>query len=230
MDKVSEADGLEKIRLMFLSGEKEQMELALILAEANELNLSAIESGIKSILAVAKLQPRLGQWADAKMENLIIPLGMVLMLSIEETEIKMLPPEIALFPNLGIIELHGINLEKIPSEIQFLRKLRSFSAKHNRLKVLPEELGNLLFLKSLNLHDNLLEKLPDSLQQLSQLEVLELSKNPNLLSLPAWVSKLPSLKKLVLDKNVFKEKIPEQLLPLPQSLSVEWEQIQPKFK
>jgi hypothetical protein len=35
---------------------------------------------------------------------------------------------------------------------------------------------------------------------------------------------------LILDKDVFQEQIPESLLPLPDRLTVEWEQIVPMFK
>jgi hypothetical protein len=76
----------------------------------------------------------------------------------------------------------------------------------------------------------LLKKLPDALQGLEELELLQLSKNPELKELPAWLCRLPSLKKLILDKDVFQEKVPTYLLPLPEYLEIEWEQIQPKFK
>jgi Leucine-rich repeat (LRR) protein len=230
MDKVSKDRDLEKIKMLLLSGEREEMELALILAEANELDLTSIEEGIKSILSVSKLHPKLGQWADAKMENLLYPLGMVLTLTIEENIlIKELPEEIGFFRNLGILELQEIELEKIPATIRHISNLRSLNLKHNRLRSIPPEIGNLTKLKSLNLHNNFLEFLPDSLQHLSALEVLELSKNPNLKILPYWLGRLPSLKRLVLDKAVFGGVVPETLLPIPDSVSVEWESIQSKF-
>jgi Leucine-rich repeat (LRR) protein len=98
------------------------------------------------------------------------------------------------------------------------------------LEYLPESIGNLKKLRSLNLHDNRLKKLPDALQQLEELELIQISKNPDLRSLPNWLTRLPSLKKLILDKDVFQEQIPESLLPLPDRLTVEWEQIVPMFK
>ncbi len=230
MDKVSKDRDLEKIKMLLLSGEQEEIELALILAEANEVDLTSIEEGIKSIMAVSKLQPKLGQWTDAKMENLLYPLGMVLTLTIEENIlIKELPEEIGFFRNLGILELQEIELEKIPATIRHISNLRSLNLKHNRLRSLPVEIGNLIKLKSLNLHNNLLEFLPESFQHLAALEVLELSKNPNLKKLPYWLGRLPSLKRLVLDKAVFGGIVPEALQPIPDSVSVEWEPIQSKF-
>ena len=230
MDKVSEHDLLEKLKLMFLSGESHQIELAFMLAESNDLNLGPIEKGIKNILTLSEIKPRLGDWTEARLENLIYPLNMVLTLCIEDCEMKQLPDEIGFFKNLGIVELHGIGLESLGDGIQYLSKLRSFSAKNNRLEYLPESIGNLTKLRSLNLHDNLLKKLPDALQELEELELLQLSKNPQLIELPVWLCRLPSLKKLILDKDVFKEEIPNVLLPVPETLSVEWEQIQPRFK
>jgi len=231
MDKVSEDYALEKIKELLFGGSREEIELALMLAESNEIDLSLMEDGIKKILAVAKIQPRLGEWTAAKMENLIYPLGIVLTLCIDEEAAPLIemPAELGLFRNLGIVELHSLGLLNLPCEIQYLRGLRSLSVKHNQLQKLPEEIGSLLRLKSLNLHDNLLTALPDSLQHLAALEVLELSKNPNLKEIPYWVSRLPSLKRLVLDKDVFGSKVSPQLLPIPDSLSIEWEHIRPKF-
>jgi hypothetical protein len=231
MDKVSDDNALEKIKALLFSGRREEIELALLLAESNEIDLSAMEAGIKKILSVAKIQPRFREWADARMENLIYPLEIVLTLCIDEEAAPMteMPGEMGLFRNLGIVELHSLGLLSLPSEIQHLRGLRSLSVKHNQLQKLPEEIGSLLRLKSLNLHDNLLTALPDSLQHLAALEVLELSKNPNLKEIPYWLSRLPSLKRLVLDKDVFFGELPAQLLPVPDSLSVEWERIKPKF-
>jgi hypothetical protein len=230
MDKVSADVLLDKLRLMFLSGDSHQIELAFMLAKSNDLDLGPIESGIKKILSVSEIKPRLGDWSHAQLQNLIYPLNMVLTLCIEDCKMKQLPNEIGFFRNLGIVELHGIGLEKIGNGIQYLCKLRSFSAKNNCLEYLPESIGNLKKLRSLNLHDNRLKKLPDSLQQLEELELIQISKNPDLRSLPNWLTRLPSLKKLILDKDVFQEQIPESLLPLPDRLTVEWEQIVPMFK
>ncbi len=229
MDKVSETEFLKRLKQLFYTGEKDQMELALMIAESNFIDLSPIEDGLKKILEKAELQPRLGQWSSAKMENLIYPLGMVLMLSIDETDLPELPEEIGLFRKIGIVELHRLGLNKLPSTIQHLKNLRSLSIKHNYLKTLPEEIGNLSMLKSLNLHDNHLENIPESFFQLQSLEVLELSRNPNLRTVPNFLGQLPSLKKLVLDADVFGRKIPLNILPLKNGLTVEWEKIQPRF-
>jgi Leucine-rich repeat (LRR) protein len=230
MPKVSANEQLEKLKLMFLSGDSHQIELAFMLAESNDLDLKPIESGIKSILSVSEIKPRLGDWTNAPLENLIYPLKMVLTLCIDDCQMKELPAEIGFFRNLGIVELHGIGLEQLGDGIQYLSKLRSLSTKNNRVEYLPESIGQLKKLRSLNLHDNLLKKLPDALQGLEELELLQLSKNPELKELPAWLCRLPSLKKLILDKDVFQEKVPTYLLPLPEYLEIEWEQIQPKFK
>jgi hypothetical protein len=230
MAKVSADDLLEKLKLMFLSGDSHQTELAFMLADSNEIDLKPIADGIKSILSVSEIKPRLGDWTNAGLENLIYPLNMVLTLCIEDCEMKQLPAEIGFFRNLGIVELHGIGLENLGSGIQYLSKLRSLSTKNNRVEYLPESIGLLKKLRSLNLHDNLLKKLPDSLQELEELELLQLSKNPALQELPTWLFRLPSLKKLILDVAVFKGEIPEILYPIPETLTIEWEQIQPKFK
>lgn len=230
MSKVSADDLLEKLKLMFLSGNSDQIELAFMLAESNEVNLKPLEAGIKSILSVSEIKPRLGDWTNAGLENLIYPLNMVLTLCIEDCEMRKLPEEIGFFRNLGIVELDSIGLEHLGPGIQYLSKLRSLSAKNNRIEYLPESIGQLKKLRSLNLHGNLLKKLPDALQEMEELELLQLSKNPELFELPVWLCRLPSLKKLILDVEVFKGKVPDLLMPVPEDLIIEWEQIQPKFK
>ena len=94
MDKVSADVLLDKLRLMFLSGDSHQIELAFMLAESNNLDLGPIESGIKKILSVSEIKPRLGDWSHAQLQNLIYPLNMVLTLCIEDCEMKQLPDEI----------------------------------------------------------------------------------------------------------------------------------------
>lgn len=230
MEEVSQAEMLKNIKSLLLTGEREQMMLALMLAESNAVDLSPLEEGIKSIIKVAELQPRLGQWLHAKMENIIGPIGIVLAICIEDVWMNELPAEIAFFRRVGIIELHNIYLEKLPDEIRYLYNLRSLSLKHNRIEALPEAIGSLKNLKSLNLHDNLIQTLPETMSDLPVLEMLELSKNPHLTEIPHWVSRLPKLKRLVLDKAVFGGELPSSLLPLPDTLSIEWEHIRPKFK
>lgn len=229
MAKDSQESNLEKIRQLLLTGEKEQMNLALTLAESNAVDLSPIENGLKEIFKVAKLQPRLGGWDQAKMENLLTPLGMVLALSIEDQWMPELPPEIGLFRRVGIVELHNLYLQRIPEDIAYLHNLRSLSLKYNRLKSLPESIGQLQRLKSLQLQDNQLEALPTSLVNLQALEVLDLAKNPKLTTLPDWIIELPNLKRLVLDPKVFSYQIPENLKPFPAHIQIHWEAIKSNY-
>jgi len=227
MKEVPPKENSAQIRKMLLTADQTTMEMALTLAESLSLDLSPIEEEIKVVLEVAKLQPRLGQWKEAKMENLLYPLGMILALTIENTWLPDLSGGIGFFRRVGIIELHNIYLQAVPEEIQYLKNLRSLSLKNNRLKTLPESIGELIQLKSLNLHDNQLIALPDSLAQLELLEVLVLSKNPQLRAIPYWVGQLPSLKRLVLDENVFGRIIPPNLITVSEQLSIEWELIRP---
>ncbi len=229
MTKDSQESDLEKIRQLLLTGDKGQMQLALILAESSGVELSPIENGLKAIFEVAKLQPRLGGWNEAKMENLLIPLGMVLALSIEDTWMPEIPREIGLFRRVGIVELHNLYLQELPADIAYLQNLRSLSLKYNRLQALPESLGQLQKLKSLQLHDNQLQELPATLIHLQALEVLDLSKNPNLTQLPNWIGQLPSLKRLVLDPQVFGYQIPDSLKPFPPQVKLDWQAIKPNY-
>jgi hypothetical protein len=229
MAKDSQESDLEKIRQLLLTGDKDQMQLALSLAQSNAVDLSPIEDGLKEIFKVAKLQPRLGGWDQAKMENLLTPLGMVLALSIEDHWMPELPREIGLFRRVGIVELHNLYLQELPEDIAYLHNLRSLSLKYNRLKALPESIGQLQRLKSLQLQDNQLISLPDSMANLQALEVLDLAKNPNLTDLPSWIIQLPSLKRLVLDHQVFEYQIPESLKPFPVHIQIHWEAIKSKY-
>lgn len=227
MHKDSHKD-LEKIRQLFLTGDREQINLGLLLAASNHVDLSPMELGLKAIFKEAKLQPRLGDWQNATMEQLLAPLGMVLALSIEQVYLPELAREIGLFRRVGIVELHNIYLHELPEDIGFLRNLRSLSLKQNRLSSLPESLGKLSKLKSLLLADNQLTTLPDSLQDLAALEVLDLAQNPNLTQIPRWITALPSLKRLILDPQVFEYKIPETLRPFPTTIQLDWQSIAPK--
>lgn len=81
------------------------------------------------------------------------------------------------------------------------------------LNKLPSNIGNLTKLKLLNLWDNNLHTLPSSLRSLKNLESLYLDWN-NFSTLPPFLSTIKTLKKISLTNNVFLKKIPFSLLKL----------------
>ena len=72
------------------------------------------------------------------------------------------------------------------------------------LETLPSELGELTNLRTLKANGNRLSKMPRELQQLSQLECLELAKN-EFKDLPAFLGQMPHLASVALADNMLTE-------------------------
>lgn len=229
MNEVSEQNNSDKIKQLLFSTNYEDIDLALMIAESNRINLEPIILGLKKILAISKITPTIKDWENAPLDKLIHVTGAVSTLAIEDCSLDYIPDEIALFKNLFLIEIHRTDLKILNSNIRYLRNLISLSLKSNQLETVPDEITQLKLLKSLNLHDNLLHSLPESIHKLENLSTLELSKNPLLLKLPDNLKEMQNLKRLVLDKAVFNYQIPGNILPLKADTLVLWEEIKPLF-
>ena len=124
------------------------------------------------------------------------------------------------------LQIMGIKLEVIPTEIKYLTSLQALYLPHNSITTLPnwisnlknltildlgncileditDQLGNLENLKMLNLSFNNLSKIPESIGMLNNLEVLMLAYN-RLDMIPESLGKLCNLKILDLDSNLLK--------------------------
>jgi internalin A len=108
------------------------------------------------------------------------------------------------------LDLSGMDLSELPTEIGKLIKLKSLNLSANdKLNVLSESILNLTNLKSLNLSLDRLNTLPDSIGRLTNLISLNLCANP-LKTLPESITQLENLTELNLRYN--------QLNSLPESI------------
>ncbi|KIC76512.1 hypothetical protein DB41_FX00210, partial [Neochlamydia sp. TUME1] len=110
--------------------------------------------------------------------------------------------------NIEAVDLSGVGLTYLPSEICQLSKLQTLDLNQNQLVSLPAEIGQLSQLRALVLRQNQLVSLPAEIGQLSQLRTLNLREN-QLTGLPKEIGQLSRLRVLYLKQN--------QLIALPVS-------------
>ncbi|MBL7220847.1 MAG: SUMF1/EgtB/PvdO family nonheme iron enzyme [Phycisphaerae bacterium] len=111
-----------------------------------------------------------------------------------------LPSELWELTNLTTLDLSFNGLETLPPEIGKLINLRTLDLRHNALATLPPEIGKLTSLTVLDLWKNDLTTLPPEIGELTRLTVLDLRYN-SLAALPHGIVELTSLKALGLSKN-----------------------------
>lgn len=98
------------------------------------------------------------------------------------------------------LDLSGLKLTTLPSEIWKLTALRELNLNGNQLRTLPPKIGQLSALTALRLISNRLRTLPPEIGQLSALEMLDFSDN-QLSALPPELNALGQLKMLLLHDN-----------------------------
>ena len=100
-----------------------------------------------------------------------------------------------------ILDLHGTQLQQVPTYVFDRRDVVNLDLSHNELTgALPAEIRFLSKLKVLDLSNNAFTGVPAEVGQLSQLEVLNLSHN-QLTGLPHELGNLKNLKSLDLRGN-----------------------------
>jgi internalin A len=109
----------------------------------------------------------------------------------------------------GKLNLSGMNLSELPSEIWKLTNLTLLDLSYNQINFLPESIGQLTNLTSIHIRDNQLNAIPESIGQLTELTSIHLSSN-QLNSLPESIGQLTNLTTLYLSNN--------QLNSLPESI------------
>ena len=119
------------------------------------------------------------------------------------------PANIERIQGVRALDLRGLNLKALPSEIGLFTGLQSLNLSNNELSWLPETIGNLSDLKNFYLIHNQLSWLPESIGHLRSLTGLYLSNN-QLSWLPESIGSLSTLKNLYLSHN--------QLSSLPESI------------
>lgn len=121
-------------------------------------------------------------------------------LDLSGLKLTSLPSEIGLLANLERLVLNDNLLEELPTEIGGLAALRRLELENNRLTYLPREIGQLVHLDRLNLSRNRLADLPSEIGHLAALRHLHLGYNL-LAALPVEIGRLSNLKELRLAHN-----------------------------
>ena len=98
------------------------------------------------------------------------------------------------------LNLSGLDLAFIPSEIGQLRNIRHLDLSDNQLSELPSAIGQLTMLERLDLSYNSLTSLPAEIGQLSKLNILDLSNN-QIPVLPPIIGQLGGLSELNISFN-----------------------------
>jgi len=76
------------------------------------------------------------------------------------------------------LDLSGLKLKSIPTDISLLKNLQALKLNQNQLTTIPKELGTLNNLQFLDLSHNQLTTIPKELSALNNLLVLDLDENP----------------------------------------------------
>jgi len=153
-----------------------------------------------------------------------------LSLSLRDTELNALPPEIGLLTQLTSLDLGSNQLMALPLEIGLLTQLTSLKLWNNQLTALPPEIGQLTQLTSLDLRENKLTTLPKEIGQLTQLTSLNLNNN-QLTALPPEIGRLTRLTELNLRGNKLTI-LPKEIgqLDLLTSLNISYNPLTPPLK
>ncbi|XP_042519108.1 disease resistance protein RPV1-like [Macadamia integrifolia] len=122
--------------------------------------------------------------------------------------LKKLPESISDLKSLVRLDLRGTQIKELPDNISKLSSLKELDLSEcYSFKKLPESIGDLNFLVE---HCSSLQKLPESIGDLNSLVKLDLWET-KIEELPNSISKLSSLKKLIVGKCSTLKKLPESI-------------------
>lgn len=110
-------------------------------------------------------------------------------LQLENNQLQTLPNSIDKLVNLSFLQLSQNQLQQLPQSIGSLGTLEYLNIDENKLDSLPSNIVNLKNLRTLFCGKNPVKKLPLEFQKLTNLEFLSLSNNPNLVEIPAEITK-----------------------------------------
>jgi internalin A len=129
-------------------------------------------------------------------------------LSLSDSGLNKLPPEIGQLKWLRQLHLSNTQLNTLPPEIGQLKALTQLHLTHNQLSHLPPELGQFTALTQLYLASNKLSELPPEIGQLTALTLLHSVAN-QLNSLVPEIGQLKALTLLILHGNCLGSLPPE---------------------
>lgn len=109
------------------------------------------------------------------------------------------------------LELSGVNLSVLPTELFKLDKLKSLDLSNNQIKIIPSAIKKLKELRYLDLSKNSIKYFPKEILELSKLETLVIDSN-NIKKIPNEILLLKSLKKLSVLSNPIEFPPPEIVL------------------
>ncbi|MBS0605338.1 MAG: leucine-rich repeat domain-containing protein [Verrucomicrobia bacterium] len=121
-------------------------------------------------------------------------------LNLSGLELTLLPSEITDLTNLEELNLSKNNLTTLPSEICNFANLQRLYLNNNQITALPSEIGNLTNLQRLFLGYNHLTAVPIEIGNLANLQELNLDHN-NLIAVPTGIGNLANLQRLFLGYN-----------------------------
>lgn len=201
---MKEDTNLNKLKELFWTGEPENIDLALSIAQTNQINLSIFRQNLAYIFEDGDTHP---SYRDKIMslEEMLKLATRIWGLSMDGEKMPMFLEELYCFRYLLILELHNNHLKVLPDRIHQFTQLKSLSIQDNPIEELPD-LSRLEKLHTLNLKGNQLKSLPKSILELKNLKVLNLENNPNLdfendaelKALLEQIQALPKMKKLLL--------------------------------
>ena len=197
----SSATDLHNINQLIYSGEIENIELALTMAEG----LGMQNSFVLSWMDIA----RAFSYVQISRHNVAEQIGKLI--NREElyfnsySAFKSIPKNIGFLKNAFILKCGNNQIAHLPNSICQMTQLITINLSKNRLRKLPEDIGQLSRLRRLYLSKNNLKELPKSICELELLRELNLCKN-RLERLPEDIGRLKSLKCLQLTSNKIAQK------------------------
>jgi hypothetical protein len=193
-------------------------ELGSIPAQIQELHLEAqsmqdaslerIWNKISSQLSNAPLFPPLAPGENVAMQIRIWmnnplnapQLHAITHLEIRHSDLRVIPPEIALLTHLQVLDLSDNRISVIPKEIGALTQLKELSLFGNQITAIPKAIGALTQLQKLSLYKNQITAIPREIGALTQLSALVLHYN-QIAVIPKEIEALIQLRDLNLHHN-----------------------------
>lgn len=120
-----------------------------------------------------------------------------------------IPSILGKFNHIEKLSLNENNLKELPPEICNLTKLKCLNLNNNYMRVLPQEMNKLSHLQKLGLEGNQLLSLPESIGNLEELEELSVKGCP-MRTLPSSLSQLKNLKDIYVNDGTDVKDVPRE--------------------